>query len=196
VAHIDRLGLRDNTLILFYSDNGTPREIESRMGDRVIRGGKGETTDAGTHVPMIANWRGAAPAGRVLDDLIDSTDFIPTMLDVARAKRPSGFLVDGRSFLPQLRGEKGAPRESIYCWYDPRPGWDKEQYSLKIFARDKRYKLYSTGDLFDVAEDALEKTPIRPGSETPAARQARIRLRTAIEAMDSQVRASANLRGR
>lgn len=160
VETIDRLGIRDNTLILFFADNGTPREIASRMGDRVIRGGKGDTTDAGTHVPMIANWRGTAPAGKVLDDLVDSTDFLPTLAAVAGSKVPAGFISDGRSFLPQLRGEKGNPREWIFSHYDPRPGWDKEQFSLKISARDKRYKLYSTGDLYDTETDPSEKTPL------------------------------------
>jgi arylsulfatase A-like enzyme len=186
VEHIDRLGLHDNTMILFFSDNGSPREIASRMGDRVIQGGKGATTDAGTHVPMIAHWRSVTPAGKVLDDLIDSTDFIPTMLEAARAKLPSGFVADGRSFLPQLRGEKGRPRELIYSWYDPRPGWDKDRFSLKIFARDKRYKLYSSGEMFDVPADPLEQTPIPPEREAAAIRRARKRLRETIDRMASQ----------
>jgi arylsulfatase A-like enzyme len=160
VAHIDRLGIRDNTFILFFSDNGSPREITSRMSDRLIRGGKGSTTDAGMHVPLIANWRGTSPSGRIADDLVDSTDFLPTMLDAAGVW--SGRF-DGRSFLPQVRGKTGEPREWLYSWYDPRPGWDKEQFSLKIHARDTRYKLYSTGELYDVMGDPLEQSPLAPG---------------------------------
>lgn len=184
VSHLDKLGLRDNTLILFFSDNGSPRVIESRMGDRVIRGGKGTTTDAGTHVPMIANWRGTAPAGKVFDDLVDSTDFAPTLANAAGVK----FTCDGRSFFPRLRGEKGNPREWIYSWYDPRPGWDKDEYTLKIFARDRRFKLYSTGELFDVAADPDEQQAISPQDQSSAAGSARARLKKVLEGMKDSPR--------
>ena len=188
VQQVDQLGLRENTIILFFSDNGTPREITSRMGEHAIRGGKGDTTNAGTHVPMIANWKGTAPSGKVSDDLIDSTDFLPTLAAIAGSKIPSSFIADGRSFYPQLRGQKGSPREWLYCHYDPRPGWDKEQFSLKIFARDKQYKLYSTGELFDIAADELEKHPLPEKGETSAARAARLRLGRVLRDMNAKLR--------
>ena len=97
VGKIDDLGIRENTLILYYSDNGTPREVESRMGDRVIHGGKGHTTDAGTHVPMIVSWKGFSQEGVVNDDLIDSTDFIPTIMEATGAKPLDDMVLDGRS---------------------------------------------------------------------------------------------------
>lgn len=183
VDAVDRLGLRNDTLILFYSDNGTPKEITSRMGEKVIPGGKGDTTDAGTHVPMIASWRGTTPAAKVNDDLIDSTDFLPTLADLAGSKIPAGFVSDGQSFLPQLRGEKGSPREWIYSYYDPRPGWDKDQFSLKIFARDKRYKLYTTGELFDISADPFEKQPLPARNESREAGSARLRLGRVLQKM-------------
>lgn len=184
VSALDELGLRENTLILFYSDNGTHQSLESKMGGKVIRGGKGLTTDAGTHVPLIANWKGATPAGRVVEDLIDSTDFIPTMAEAAGTKPGKEFTIDGRSFLPQLRGAKGNPREWLYCHYDPRPGWDKDKFSLKIFARDKKYKLYSTGEFFDVPADPLEKNPLRELSGEAAA--AKTRLQRVIDSYPKQ----------
>lgn len=187
VESIDRLGLRENTIILFFSDNGTPREIESRLGGRTIRGGKGLTTDAGTHVPLIANWKGTAPAGKVLDDLIDSTDFLPTIAEAAGIKIPREFTVDGRSFFPQLKGATGKPREWVYSYYDPRPGWDKEQFPLKISARDKRYKLYSTGELYDVVADPLEQSPIPSERQTPEARRSRIRLQEVLDDMKKHI---------
>jgi arylsulfatase A len=183
VSAVDRLGLRDETLIIFYSDNGTPKEITSRMGDRIIPGGKGDTTDSGTHVPMIASWRGTTPAGKVLDDLVDSTDFLPTLAELGGMKVPAGLIADGQSFVPQLRGKKGTPREWIYSYYDPRPGWDKDQFSLKIFARDKRYKLYSTGELFDIPADPFEKQPLPAGRESREAAAARVRLARVIQKM-------------
>lgn len=166
VRKLDDLHLRERTILLFYGDNGTDRHIQSRMGDRVIQGGKGLTTDAGTHVPMIANWKGVTPAGRVLDDLIDSVDFLPTMTEAAGARPLQA--ADGQSFLPQLRGETGKPRDYLFWHYDPRPGWDKDNYTLHRFARTKRYKLYDDGRMFDVPADPLEQHPLAPGNAAEA----------------------------
>lgn len=185
VESIARLGIQERTLILFYSDNGTPRQIKSRLGDKIIQGGKGLMTDAGTRVPLIASWEGTAPPGRVLEDLVDSTDFLPTMLEAAGAARPKNVPLDGQSFLPQLRGQRGNPRRWIYCWHDPRPGWDKEPYRLEIFARDQRYKLYSDGRFYDVSNDVLEQKPIPLGQGGSAA-AARVKLKAVLDKMKSE----------
>jgi arylsulfatase A len=65
IAKLDALGLRENTLILFLADNGTGRGTRSRIGDREIIGGKGNTIAAGMHVPLIVNWPGNVLAGIV-----------------------------------------------------------------------------------------------------------------------------------
>ena len=168
VGRLDRLKLREKTLILFYSDNGTDRNITSMLGDRAVKGGKGYTTDAGTRVPLIANWMGVTPRGRVLDDLIDSTDFLPTLADAAGYSLPRTQVFDGNSFLPQLQGQRGRPRDWIFWHYDPRPGHDKEPYTLVRFARTKRHKLYEDGRLFDVEADVLEQRPLPPGAAVEA----------------------------
>jgi arylsulfatase A-like enzyme len=185
VGNLDRLGLRERTLVLFYSDNGTPREIQSRIGARTVQGGKGLTTDAGTRVPLIANWKGSTPSGKVLDDLIDSTDFMPTIAELTGARMPAEIRPDGRSFAPQLRGEKGNPRDWVFCHYDPRPGWDKKQYTLQRFARDQRFKLYDDGKLYDVPDDVLEQQPLKKGEGGPAANRARQKLKSVLDAMPS-----------
>ena len=165
VNKLDELGLRENTLLLFTGDNGTPRPITSKMKDgRSIRGGKGLTTDAGTHVALVANFKGTTPPGRLCSDLVDFSDFLPTLADAAGASIPARSKIDGRSFLPQLLGKKAAPRDPIFCWYRRNPG-----DTLFRFARDKRFKLYDKGDypragkLYDVHADPLEKSPIEPG---------------------------------
>jgi arylsulfatase A len=183
VAKLDDLGLRERTLVLFYSDNGTQRGIESRMGDRVVVGGKGLMTDAGTRVPLIANWKGTTPEGKVLDDLVDSTDFLPTIAEATGAKPFPGVPVDGRSFLPQLRGEPGNPREWILIHHDPRPGWAKAEYKLERCARNQRFKLYADGRLFDVPADPLEKRPIPPGQAGEEGERARAMLQQVLATM-------------
>jgi arylsulfatase A-like enzyme len=147
-----------------------------------VLGGKGLTTDAGTRVPLIANWPGTI-ASAVTDDLVDSTDFIPTMLEAAGAPAPEGFRPDGQSFLPRLRGESGRGREWVFCHYDPRPGIDKEQYTLLRFARDQRFKLYDDGKLFDVPNDVLEERPLAEGAGGPEAAAARQKLQPVLDQM-------------
>jgi arylsulfatase A-like enzyme len=96
VGKVDSLGLARKTLVLFYSDNGTAQGLESRMGTRVVAGGKGLTTEAGMHVPLIARWTGVAKAGTVSDALVDSTD--PRTSFPLSAKRPArNGLQAGRS---------------------------------------------------------------------------------------------------
>lgn len=154
IAHLEELGLRDNTLILFLGDNGTGKGTRSMMGDRVVMGGKGGTLHTGTHVPLIANWPGTVPAGKRSADLVDGTDFLPTLCAAAGVPLPGDLKIDGRSFWPQLRGEKGQPRDWYYCWYGP--------YDILVaeFAANARYKLYRGGQFYDLRQDPDEKQPV------------------------------------
>lgn len=156
VDRLDALGLGENTLVVFVGDNGTGRGIASQFRGAEYRGGKGTPTAAGTHVPLIVRWPGVAKAGVVCGDLIDTTDFLPTLCAAAAIDVPKDMPVDGRSFLPQLRGERGTPREWVYCWYS-QGGGAKAQHE---FAAGKRYKLYRDGKVFDTVADAAETTPV------------------------------------
>jgi arylsulfatase A-like enzyme len=190
IHKLDELGLRENTLILYFSDNGSPQETAQMQNGKLVQGGKGKPTDAGTHVPFIANWKGVAPAGVVNEDLVDSTDLYATILEAGGAQAPAGAVIDGRSLLPQIRGEKGNPKDVIVVWHDPRPGAAKENYTqLDLFARDKRFKLYDDGRLYDVPADVLEEHPIAPGKGSPEAEAARAKLRAALDAVPPDKRA-------
>ncbi len=178
VAKLDKLGLRENTLLLFTGDNGTHRRIESRMGATVVKGGKGTTTNAGTHVPFVANWPGTIPAGKVCDDLIDFTDFLPTFTETAGVSIPRNLTTDGRSFLPQLCGRPGNPREWVFCHYFRDPG-----NPVQRFARDKRWKLYQTGALFDLQSDPLEQRAITSDRSNTGAAAARRRLQVVLDSL-------------
>lgn len=156
LSRLDELGLRDNTLVVFVGDNGTAHGVPSRMGDRVVIGGKGKTTDAGMHVPLIASWPAKVRGGKVCSDLVDSTDFLPTICEAAGVPLPATLKIDGHSFLPQLRGEKGVPREWIYSWYS-REGVLAE---ARECAFNHRYKLYRAGRFYDLSTDLEEKNPL------------------------------------
>ena len=157
VAKLDQHGLRENTLILIVGDNGTQRGTVSLMGDRKVPGGKGLTTSTGMHVPLIASWPGHAAVGRVSRDLVDTTDFLPTICEAAGVPVPAELKIDGRSFLPQVRGEKGQPREWYYSWC----GDQKLRLITAEFAATHDFKLSRTGDFYDLRVDLEEKQPVK-----------------------------------
>jgi arylsulfatase A len=168
VEELDRRGLRENTLLIVLGDNGTARGTVTRFQGRDVAGGKGRTTSHGTRVPAIVSWPGTVPAGTVCRNLIDSTDFMPTILAAAGVEPPADTAIDGRSFLPQLRGEPGSIRDWIYSWYGP----DGGETPRSEFAFDERYKLYSDGRLFDIVDDEDEQRPLSRESLEPAAARA------------------------
>jgi arylsulfatase A len=144
---------------------------------REFIGGKGMTTDAGMHVPLIVNWPGRVATGKVCADLVDTTDFLPTLCDAAGLAVPATPVLDGRSFWPQLRGEKGRPRDWIYTWYSPRQNND---LSAREFAFNARHKLYRTGEFYDLAADPAENNPLPESTLTGESATAAKTLRAAL----------------
>ena len=170
------LGIADRTLILVTGDNGTYRSIKSNIGDKVIVGGKGRPTDAGTHVALIAYQPGTVPADQICKSVVDFSDFAPTIAEATGVEPLSP--TDGRSFFPQLLGRKGNPRENIFIYYCPKPETSKP---LR-FVRNERWKLYGNNRLFDVANDVLEKKPVTG----PASKRIRKELQAALDQMPSE----------
>ena len=179
VRQIDDLGLSKNTFVIFYGDNGTHRKITSQTRRGPVVGGKGRATDAGTHVPLIVCWPGRIQPG-INDNLVDSTDFLPTIMEATQRPIPARAKLDGISFYQQLLGQPAQSRPWVFCHYDPRPGWDKDQFRKIRFARDKRFKLYGNGKLYDVPNDKLEQRPIT--RDTPESSAARQRLAAVLKA--------------
>ena len=148
-----------------------------------MKGDKGNTTTLGTHVPLIVNWPGTAAKGKVCDDLIDFTDVLPTLAAAAGAELPKGVTLDGRSFLPQVKGEKGDPREWIFCHYEPRHG--KNDRKVR-YAQEHRYKLYQDGRMYDLdsgparTEAAADQGRGRPGPRQTQGRARPVRERSAV----------------
>lgn len=182
VARLERRGLRENTLVIFTCDNGTYEGVTSRFKGRRWKGGKGHMMDNGTHVPLVVNWPGTIPAGRISKDLVDFSDVFPTLAEVAAADVPAKLELDGRSFAPVLRSEPGS-RESIYCWYfrNGKPVSGGRDHKAGESARDRRYKLYREGGFYDVPADFSEQNPLDPKQLTAEQRAARHRLQSVIE---------------
>jgi arylsulfatase A-like enzyme len=147
VKTIDDAGLRERTLIIVASDNGTESALVARQNGHPVRGGLYQLTEAGGDVAMVMNCPAVIPAGRTIA-LSDFTDIYPTACEFARIPLPDGVTIDGRSHVPELRGLEGAK---------PARDWIHNQYDTRHVVRDRRYKLYSTGEFFDVEADRQEQ---------------------------------------
>lgn len=107
------LGLEENTLVLFTSDNGGTSESQEPL-----RGKKGSYFEGGVREPMIVRWPAVVKAGSTCDVPVINVDFYPTFLAAAGAKLPQDRPLDGESLLPLLRGDGNLQREAIF-WHFP-----------------------------------------------------------------------------
>ncbi len=179
---VDKLGLRDNTVVVFTGDNGTAARsityvrdgklvrlpVTSKYQGRMIPGGKGQLTDWGTRVPLIARWPGKTPKGKVVDDMVDMSDYLPTFAELGGVALPEGGEYDGVSFADRLRGTGRGTRDWVFA-----------EHRGKSFTRSRKWKLYDDGRLFDMIKDGDEKSAIRPKIDTPATRSVRDKLSAA-----------------
>jgi arylsulfatase A len=173
VKELDRLSLREKTLIVFSADNGTLAYFACPIGGRIIVGHKGQVLEGGSRVPLIANWKGVTPEGKVVKDLIDFSDMYPTFAQVAGAKLPANLTFDGHSFAPQLQGLPGKPREWIYV-----------QLGHKWYVRSREWKLTESGALFDMKDAPFAEKPVPAKTTDEAARAGRARLQKVLDALD------------
>jgi arylsulfatase A len=192
IAHLETLNLRENTVILFTGDNGTHRSITaSTLDGRPWPGGKGYTAETGTRVPLIASWPAAGRGGgRVLDDLVDFSDFVPTVAELAGATLPAAIKFDGHSFAAQLRGEKHEPRQWIYSWYKGK-GYVHDKYGTRDpleWARDKRFTLFKSGEFYDSAADPFHVNALSERERDGPAAAAHKALQAVLDGMQKEQR--------
>jgi arylsulfatase A len=169
VAELEKLGLREKTLVIFSADNGTALTFPSTVGGRMINGKKGSMLEGGSRVPFIASWPGVTPAGKVSKDIVSLADPHATFAELAGVKLPEGLKFDGHSFAPQLRGETGTPRP-----------WAYVQLGARWFVREPGFKMNEQGELFDMSDAPFVEKPIAAGSDTAASKAARQRLTAAL----------------
>ncbi len=172
VGELDRQHLRENTLVIFTGDNGTARfGVEAAtVNGKAISGQKATMLEGGSRVPLIVNWPGTTPAGKVNNDLTDFSDFFATFTDLAGAELPKNVEIDGRSFAPQLRGEKGTPREWVYV-----------ELNGKSYVRDARFKLTGTGEMFDLSDAPFKEIPVAQDTTDSDAKAARKSLQAVLD---------------
>ncbi len=167
VAELEALKLRENTLIIFMGDNGTGKAQDklSTIGGRNLSGSKGSMLECGGLVPMIANWPGKVPSGKVSADLIDSTDWLPTFTELSGGHLPEKVVFDGHSIAPQLRGEAGTKRAWIY-----------NQLAAMWYVREAGWKLNEKGELFDMSGAPFAEKLVATTADSEASKAARARL--------------------
>lgn len=192
VDKVDALGLREDTIIMFLGDNGTCYH-EAIVHGKPFLGTKGTMTDGGTRVPLIVNWKGQTQGGHT-DDLVDVTDFMPTFADIAQETVPAEAALDGVSFLPQLKGETGTPRawafmpfdrDGTVAWRIARDRGTEPEHPQGVFwSRTQRWKLYGSGELYDLEKDPLEKNAILVESDNELTATMRDHLESAFRELD------------
>lgn len=181
IEGLRRGGMLDEMIVIFYSDNGTHVKVVSKMQDgRAIVGGKATPKQTGIHVPLIAYWPGRIPRG-TCDRLVDASDFLPTLMELAGVEIPEDENLDGISFAPWLFEKNGPKRDAAFFWYDPRPGWDKERFSRHVFALDHHYKLFRNGKLYRLTDRPLEEIEVDPSAMTSTDIQAKQKLQRVID---------------
>lgn len=178
IAALERLRLRDDTIVIVTTDNGTPRTYSGRVPGKLSQGALGNLRENGINVPLIVNCPARVPGGRVSNRLLSCVDVFPTLLDLAGAKPPAGVAIDGLSFADETLG---LPSQQ------PVRDWTFTQYADERVVRDHRFKLYaSTGAFFDLTADPLEKTDLAASTDAEMV-AARKRLQSVLQSLPPDV---------
>ncbi|MEQ1825453.1 MAG: serine hydrolase [Pirellula sp.] len=172
---IDELGLRENTLVLFTTDNGPwnnfRQELEKKHAGQIawgssgpLREGKGSTYEGGLRVPCIARWPGKIPAGRVNSAIFATIDFLPTFAKLAGCSVPTDRRIDGVDQTELLFGknDSGARNDYFYFCKNEVHGVRKGNYKLLLADRRQHYnyvkdKGSNQVELYDLSNDLGEK---------------------------------------
>lgn len=175
VAELERLKLRENTVIMFMGDNGTGKHNADRatIGGRRLVGQKGGMEEGGGLVPFIVNWPGVGPAGSMNENMADASDLLPTFAEIAGAQVPEDRVIDGKSLVPQLKGESKSPRS-----------WAFTQLGSNWHVREAGWKLNQAGQLFDMKNAPFEEIPVPADSKDEGAVAAKKRLSSALSELN------------
>jgi arylsulfatase A-like enzyme len=168
---IKQLGLDDNTIVVFTSDNGPlPSFNHERTGG--LRGSKESLYEGGIRVPFIVRWPGHTVPGRVDEQsVLEAVDLFPTFCSIAHAPMPAGFVFNGEDMTDAfVKGNKAVP-QTIFWEYGRKPGkpfvypinpYDR---SPNVAVREGKWKLLvnangSSAQIYDLVADPYEKTDL------------------------------------
>ncbi len=173
MAKLKADGLDKNTVIMWIADNATQQRITSIWGPNniAISGQKTETNIWGTLDPLIAYCPGLISPKVDDQTLIDYTDFLPTMADIAGIPKPTTYgKLDGISFYDNLMNKTGKDRSWVFCHWD---GTIADTTPRVRFVNNINYKLYDTlnySQFYNILKDTFEQSPIPDSKLTPQER--------------------------
>jgi arylsulfatase A-like enzyme len=153
---LKELGIDDNTVMIFTSDNGG--NLRTTGSNAPLRGRKGETWEGGIRVPCVVRWPGQIPPGQVSNEVVTSMDFLPTLVQLAGGQVPAEPKIDGKDVTPLLTGQAGAtsPCDAFYYYF-------KDQLEAvragkwKLFVRRREEEVL---ELYDLETDIGETTDL------------------------------------
>ena len=167
---LEEAGLAERTVVVFMSDNGGLSTSEGHPTSNLpLRAGKGWLYEGGIREPMIIKWPGVTESGSVSETPVISTDFYPTMLDMASQTLRADQNTDGVSLVPLLRGVGSPDRDALY-WHYPHygnqggsPGSAVRAGDWKLiqFFEDGRLELYNITDDIGETRDLAAIEPMR-----------------------------------
>lgn len=153
---LKKTGLEENTLLIFFSDNGAPANVGNNA---YLRAGKSWLYEGGIREDLLMRWPGKIKKNTVTDMPVSSVDFYPTLLEVAGTKNAAGNILDGISLMPLLTKNQAPGRDALFWHYPSETGkWKprmasairKGDFKLIEFYLDKRWELYNIKN--DVSE--------------------------------------------
>ena len=173
---IDEHGLRDNTLVIFTTDNGPWWNAKESLAKRhdgqiawgssgPLREGKGSTYEGGLRVPCIMRWPKKVPAGRTSDSIFATIDFLPTLASLTRFEVPSDRLIDGVDQTELLLGESDEGARDNYVYFSKGELHGVRQGRWKLLKADRKQHYGYVDDkgsgeieLYDLKDDLGEST--------------------------------------
>lgn len=154
IAQLEQSGQLENTLIIFFSDNGGSGVADNGP----LRGRKALVLEGGIRVPCIIHWPGHIPAGAVRDDFLTALEIFPTLLKVANVEPPKDLILDGFDMLPTLQGKAPSPRQEMF--------WERREERAARVGNWKWVNSQQGEGLFDLSKDIGEKKDL--SNEKPA----------------------------
>jgi len=154
---LQRLGLDDNTLVIFTADNGS-RNHDEGGSNAPLRGTKAQTWEGGQRVACIMRWPAAIPSGTVSSEVVTSMDFMPTLAALAGSSAPTDRIIDGKDIRDLVTGKPGAqsPHEAFfYYWGDSLEAVRSGRWKLHVRKRDEEML-----ELYDLVDDIGETTNV------------------------------------
>ncbi len=173
VKSLEDLGIRDRTVVIFTTDNGTSKGVLGTIDGIKPSGGKSSKFEGGVSQPFIVNCPGMVPEGVEVDALNDFTDLLPTLADLGGAQLPNGVVLDGATIAPIIRGKTNeSTRQWIMALGHGAGKLDADGICgtspfVSRVLRDKRWKVWvntkgKIEQLYDMTADPFERTNLLP----------------------------------